>query len=151
MRIRVGVAALALSALFLTCGYTPSMRGDDSVPGLKALQDPTEQHRCLYAVSAAQKWVVKLKLSDWDISLVCGVPKEWADRSEGLHGASQIDAPHRTGIVWFNPKSEKDPELVMIHELTHFVLQQAVESNSLMVQEQAVYLLSELMYKGRNL
>lgn len=151
MKIRVGALVLGMSCLFLTCGYVPLRATDDGSAAIMAsLPDPIQQHRCLRALEAGKKWVPKLKLSDWDIELHCGVPDEWKDKSEGLHGASSIDAPHRKGIVWFNPASEKDPELVIIHELTHFVIQEVVESKSLMIEERAVYTLSELMYAGKD-
>jgi hypothetical protein len=153
MRLSKWLVALTFSALLLTCGYTPSIRGDSNVTpeGFLALAEPSQQRACLRAAVFFEKWKPRLKLSDWSIHFICGVPDDWKDRQDGLHGASRVDASHQGGTLWFNPTSDKDPEIVVIHELTHFVIQEIVESQSLMVEERSVYNLAELIYKGRDI
>ena len=66
------------------------------------------------------------------------------------YGASSVDVVHRVATVWFNPKSDKDPELVVPHELTHVIMAEVREGGSLVFEERAVYTISELIYAGRD-
>ena len=152
MRIRLGSLALGFWAVMSTCGYTPSLLGDDEPKplGYIELADTTEQHRCLRFEAALRKWIPKLKLLNWKITAICGVPDQWKNNSVGLHGASAVDVVHLTAAVWFNPKSDKDPEMVVTHELTHIVMAEVREGGSLILEERAVYTISELMYAGRD-
>jgi len=152
MKIRVGSLVLGIWAVLTTCGYTPSLLGDDAPKpsGYIELTDATEQHRCLRFEAVLRKWIPKLKLSDWNVTPICGVPEQWKDNSDGLHGASSVDVVHRVATVWFNPKSAKEPELVVVHELTHVIMAEVREGGSLVFEERAVYTVSELMYAGRD-
>ena len=146
---RARVAGLAV-LLGLVTSALSSQDTEVPKPGHYAELNPEAQTKCLQAAVAFHKWVPRLRLRDWRLSLNCGVPPWWKGDSDGLHGVTMIQVTDRAAETWFNPASDKDPELVMIHELTHVVLQEAEALQSNIQDERAVFMLAELIYAGRN-
>lgn len=153
---------LPLRRVALLVGITLSALGGATVTGTDRklptnytnLETLDEKTRCMRADDAVVKWQRKLRLQGYDLDVICGIPEEWKrdhDASAVIYGASNYDVTHLVGRVWINPgTTDKDVELVVIHELLHALVNEAIGSNSLMVQERVVYTLAELVYLGRD-
>lgn len=144
----------ALVALLAVCiASTGPLYGDEAgkkyayAAGL--VEDAAGKMHCMRAAAAMEKWQAKLKIQDWELSLSCSVPREFAD-VPGFHGATRMNTTARKAEVYVNPLSPRDPEEIVIHELLHIVQRVVVESSSALAEEQAVWMLSMLLYEGRH-
>ena len=137
---------VVLAAAVLTTAATPAADPPRiPTPPTALLETREEKAHCTRAGAEINHWVKKLRLEDWKIELVCGIPEipEWANSI--VHGASRADATTRSATVWINPRSSKKPGEIVVHELLHLVMAEVRESKSNLIEERAVWLLGELL------
>lgn len=89
-----------------------------------------------------KQWQKKLRLEDWRIAYICGMP---ASKRKTNYGVSATSADTREALVLINPEitNREFVREVVLHELLHILLFEAKLAQSQQVDEQVVRAVSE--------